>query len=171
MEPKDSRTDIHKMFRDFDQEVCENPKGALLFAVCRGKVKHFQTKNLSTANFLQLSEGIDFADNHCRSVVIVGIPFPPLYDPKVMLKKAYLTEQCQIQLQRQMEERKRQQKGDKTEKKTNQTMIMVQNPDQWYKIEGTRAVNQALGRIIRHKDVSEIHLAFGQFHLLTLLIN
>ena len=41
--------------------------GAVLFAVCRGKV----------------SEGIDFADAKARAVVITGMPYPALTDPKV----------------------------------------------------------------------------------------
>lgn len=43
-------------------------------AVCRGKV----------------SEGLDFADRNGRAVIITGLPFPPLKDPKVILKKRYL---------------------------------------------------------------------------------
>lgn len=31
-------------------------------------------------------------------------------------------------------------------------IFKIINPEEWYKIEGYRAVNQALGRIIRHKD-------------------
>lgn len=45
-------------------------------AVCRGKV----------------SEGLDFADANGRAVLIVGLPFPPLKDPRVMLKQRYLEE-------------------------------------------------------------------------------
>ena len=41
--------------------------GAMLFAVCRGK----------------LSEGVDFADAACRGVVITGLPLPPAFDAKV----------------------------------------------------------------------------------------
>ena len=36
--------------------------------------------------------------------------------------------------------------------KTTGKTATAQSADDWYKIEGTRAVNQALGRIIRHKD-------------------
>ena len=50
----------------FKAEV-KGGRGAALFAVCRGKA----------------SEGIDFADNMCRAVVVVGLPFPPMMDPKV----------------------------------------------------------------------------------------
>jgi len=44
-------------------------KGAILCCVCRGKV----------------SEGIDFADEMARAVVIVGIPFPALGDMRLFL--------------------------------------------------------------------------------------
>ena len=49
-------------------------KGACFMAVCRGKV----------------SEGLDFADRNGRAVIITGLPFPPMKDPKVILKKRYL---------------------------------------------------------------------------------
>ncbi|KAI1723097.1 hypothetical protein Ddc_07292 [Ditylenchus destructor] len=113
VEPKD-KTEVKAVFREFDTVIREGDaksQGALFLAVCRGK----------------LSEGIDFSDSHCRAVVIVGIPFPPLFDPRVVLKKAFLMEQ----------------------RKQDQSVI---NPETWYQIEGVRAVNQALGRIIRHKD-------------------
>lgn len=49
------------------------PSGALMLAVCRGKV----------------SEGLDFTDNNARAVVCVGIPFPYLKDKQVELKRKY----------------------------------------------------------------------------------
>ena len=48
--------------------------GAILMGVCRGRI----------------SEGLDFSDNAARCVIIVGIPFPQMVDPKVILKKEYL---------------------------------------------------------------------------------
>lgn len=42
--------------------------------VCRGKI----------------SEGLDFSDDAARLVLIVGIPYPNLTDPKIVLKKNYL---------------------------------------------------------------------------------
>lgn len=42
--------------------------------VCRGK----------------LSEGIDFSDDAARCVIVIGIPYPPLSDPRIIMKKHYL---------------------------------------------------------------------------------
>ncbi len=39
--------------------------------------------------FLQVSEGLDFADSNARAVLIFGIPFPNVKDTKVGLKKSY----------------------------------------------------------------------------------
>ena len=62
------------MFSSRDAEASENgPNGALMLAVCRGKV----------------SEGLDFADNNARAVVCVGIPFPNVKDTQVELKRQY----------------------------------------------------------------------------------
>ena len=42
--------------------------------VCRGK----------------LSEGIDFNDDLARCVIMIGIPYPALYEPSTIMKKHYL---------------------------------------------------------------------------------
>ncbi|XP_014482362.1 PREDICTED: regulator of telomere elongation helicase 1 homolog [Dinoponera quadriceps] len=86
-------------------------KGAVFMAVCRGKV----------------SEGLDFANANGRAVLIIGLPFPPLKDPRVMLKQRYLEE-------------------IRTAEKQGLT------GQEWYQLEASRAVNQAIGRIIRHKN-------------------
>lgn len=86
-------------------------KGAIFMAVCRGKV----------------SEGLDFADMNGRGVIITGLPFPPFKDPKIVLKKKYLSEN----------------RNNKNE---------MLSGDDWYFLEASRAVNQAIGRVIRHKN-------------------
>ena len=53
--------------------------GAVLMGVCRGRI----------------SEGLDFSDNAARCVIIVGIPYPQMTDPKVILKKEYLDAKLQ----------------------------------------------------------------------------
>lgn len=47
--------------------------GALLIAVCRGKV----------------SEGLDFTDDNARAVVTIGIPFPNIKDLQVLQKAEF----------------------------------------------------------------------------------
>ena len=51
-------------------------------AVCRGRI----------------SEGLDFSDNAARAVIIIGIPYPKLIDPKIILKKEYLDQKQQNSL-------------------------------------------------------------------------
>ncbi|XP_075709107.1 Fanconi anemia group J protein [Rhinoderma darwinii] len=84
--------------------------GALMIAVCRGKV----------------SEGLDFSDDNARAVITVGIPFPNIKDLQVELKRKY---------------------NDQHSK----TRGLLPG-SQWYEIQAYRALNQALGRCIRHKN-------------------
>ncbi|KAK7078302.1 Regulator of telomere elongation helicase 1 [Halocaridina rubra] len=86
-------------------------KGACFMAVCRGKV----------------SEGLDFADRNGRAVIVTGLPYPPVRDPRVMLKQKYL---------------------DEVRSKVKKGLLGTE----WYRLEASRAVNQAIGRVIRHKD-------------------
>lgn len=51
--------------------------GGIYLAVCRGK----------------LSEGIDFSDEDARCVIVVGVPFLDLREPKVVIKKFHLASQ------------------------------------------------------------------------------
>ncbi|XP_072548054.1 Fanconi anemia group J protein [Salminus brasiliensis] len=84
--------------------------GALLIAVCRGKV----------------SEGLDFTDDNARAVVTIGIPFPNIKDLQVELKMKY---------------------NDQHSKSRG-----LLPGGRWYEIQAYRALNQALGRCIRHKN-------------------
>ena len=46
--------------------AAKDVKGACFMAVCRGKV----------------AEGLDFADDNGRAVLIMGLPYPPLKDAR-----------------------------------------------------------------------------------------
>ncbi|CAJ1430875.1 unnamed protein product, partial [Effrenium voratum] len=70
----------------------------------------------------KLCEGIDFTDKQCRMVVMVGIPYPAKNDLRVILKQDFLD--CHLQ----------------------GSGIL------WYQREAMRAVNQTLGRVIRHRQ-------------------
>ncbi|XP_031629001.1 regulator of telomere elongation helicase 1 homolog [Contarinia nasturtii] len=88
----------------------------------------------------KVSEGLDFADMFGRAVIITGLPYPPFKDPKVILKKKYLNEN-----------------------RTRENELL--SGDDWYFLEASRAVNQAIGRVIRHKnDYGAILLCDTRFH-------
>ncbi|XP_060973605.1 regulator of telomere elongation helicase 1 homolog isoform X3 [Cannabis sativa] len=79
----------------------------------------------------KVSEGLDFADHAGRAVIVTGMPFATLTDHKVRLKRLFLDEQAQ-----------RLREACKTE---------VLTGEEWYSQQATRAVNQAVGRVIRHR--------------------
>jgi len=71
---------------------------------------------------IQISEGIDFADDMARCVIAVGIPLPSLKDPQVSQKRIF------------------------NDRMRAQHHSRIVPGDKWYKMEGYRALNQALGR-------------------------
>uniref|UniRef100_A0A8C0G6X5 Regulator of telomere elongation helicase 1 n=1 Tax=Chelonoidis abingdonii TaxID=106734 RepID=A0A8C0G6X5_CHEAB len=90
---------------------------------------------------LQASEGLDFADMNGRGVVITGLPFPPRMEPRVVLKMQFL------------DEMKRQGSG-----------AQHLSGREWYRQQASRAVNQAIGRVIRHRqDYGAIFLCDHRF--------
>ncbi|XP_070766663.1 regulator of telomere elongation helicase 1 [Enoplosus armatus] len=76
------------------------------------------------------SEGLDFADTFGRGVIITGLPFPPKMDPRVILKMQFL---------------------DEMSRKKTPGLKYLSGQD-WYRQQAFRAVNQAIGRVIRHKE-------------------
>ncbi|KAL8270839.1 hypothetical protein Esti_005210 [Eimeria stiedai] len=104
--------------------------GALLLAVCKGKV----------------SEGLDLGDMYCRCVMVCGIPYASLKDPRVQLKRLFLDQQV-----------------------TRPSGASVSSGSEWYRQEAMRAVNQArshfaVGRVCRHiNDFGLIVLADSRF--------
>ncbi|KRX03204.1 P-loop containing nucleoside triphosphate hydrolase [Pseudocohnilembus persalinus] len=96
-------------------EKANTKKGAIMMAVCRGKV----------------SEGIDFTDNLARAVFIVGVPYPPKEDKKITLKQDYL---------------------DTVFKKNDISSELKLQGKDWYVQQAVRAMNQAVGRVIRHRN-------------------
>ena len=120
--------------KDYEDRIRADPaRGAILLAVCRGKI----------------SEGLDFADAKARAVVVTGIPYAPAMDPKVVLKREQLDQQSRLakqlnqQLQRQAKQLK--QAGGPT------AVYDQLSGGEWYSQQALRAVNQALGRVIRHR--------------------
>ena len=72
----------------------------------------------------KISEGLDLSDDYCRGVMVIGLPFPNWTDSHVQLKREFLKNKRDSRL----------------------------SPDQWYNSEMLRAVNQAIGRVVRHRN-------------------
>ena len=120
-EPRDKRNLGTQMEMFYEKINDPEYKGAIFFAVCRGKV----------------SEGLDFADKNGRVVVITGLPYPPKMDAKVELKMRFLD---------------------------GKVGAGTLSGSQWYSQQASRAVNQAVGRVIRHnKDYGAILLCDVRF--------
>ncbi|EEC70994.1 hypothetical protein OsI_02661 [Oryza sativa Indica Group] len=77
----------------------------------------------------KVSEGLDFADRAGRAVIVTGMPFATPTDPKVRLKRDYL---------------------DKLGSASNKNSKALTG-EEWYVQQAARAVNQAVGRVIRHR--------------------
>ena len=73
----------------------------------------------------KVSEGLDFADANARGVIVVGIPFPNFKDSKVEAKRKFNDA------------------GART--------LGLLPGSTWYEQQAFRALNQAVGRCIRHR--------------------
>jgi len=116
-----NKNKFETQMKEFNTIIESDERGAILFAVARGK----------------LSEGIDFSDKSCRAVIIIGIPFAPHQDRRVVAKRQYL------------DEIDRTNKGSKA-------------GDLWYHQQAFRAINQCVGRVIRHRKDYGAVLFFDQ---------
>ncbi|KAJ7332208.1 hypothetical protein JRQ81_014388, partial [Phrynocephalus forsythii] len=113
VEPRNKGTFTEVIDAYYGKIACPKSNGAVFTAVCRGKA----------------SEGLDFADNNGRGVIITGLPFPPRMDPRVILKMQFLDEM-----------------------RAKGASGQYLSGNNWYKQQASRAVNQAIGRVIRHRQ-------------------
>lgn len=92
----------------------------------------------------RLSEGVDFSDAACRAVVVTGLPLPPAYDAKVQLKREFL-DGCIAAAGA----------AGRAGRLTG---------EEWYDQQALRAINQAVGRVIRHvADYGAVLLCESRF--------
>ncbi len=123
LEPRNKQAFVDCMLKYRNRVDEPNSNGAAFLGVCRGK----------------LSEGLDLTNDYCRGVIMTGLPFPSVADPRVILKKQYLNELKNKQL----------------------------SGDGWYTLQMKRALNQAIGRVVRHRDdFGAIVLVDSRFTLL-----
>jgi Rad3-related DNA helicase len=96
------------------------------------------------------SEGIDFADSDARAVMVVGIPYPAFRAHEVVLKRSF----CDL---RAASERRRGPDGS--------AATAAFDGAAWYNQQAFRALNQALGRTVRHRfDYGAVLLCDGRYN-------
>ncbi|KAJ2935178.1 hypothetical protein H1R20_g1973, partial [Candolleomyces eurysporus] len=124
-EPQES-TEVDTVLREYaaavQGQVPDKKGGALLFAVIGAK----------------LSEGLNFADDLARAVVIVGLPFPNLGSPELRERMKYVK----------MLEEKRLIGSAGTNKRESGKDAAAE----LYENMCMNAVNQSIGRAIRHRN-------------------
>lgn len=138
LEPRSS-ADLPSAMQDF-QKYLTMPKssGCVLMGVCRGKI----------------SEGIDLSHDQSRAVIITGLPFPPAMDPKIKMKREYL-DQARIA---------RPATGAGGFGNSNNPAKEKLSGHEWYAQQAHRAVNQAIGRVIRNRaDYGAVLLLDNRF--------
>jgi len=75
----------------------------------------------------KVSEGVDFSDEQARGVIVLGIPYPSIMDLKIQTKILH---------------------NDNLNKDNKNCL----SGSSWYNLIAYRAINQAIGRCIRHID-------------------
>ena len=132
LEPR-STSDLNDAIAEFKKFIAlPKSNGCILMGVCRGKI----------------SEGIDFSDDMCRAVVVTGLPFAPFYDPKVKLKRDFLDA---ARLSERVKPSDVGGFGDQKAATHQPPAATTLSGGEWYNQQAHRAVNQALGRVIRHR--------------------
>ncbi|XP_012219996.1 Fanconi anemia group J protein homolog [Linepithema humile] len=74
----------------------------------------------------KVAEGIDFSDNEARCVLAIGIPYMNSSNVDILMKKEY--------------------------NDSNKSTKGLLSGREWYNVNAFRALNQAIGRCIRHKN-------------------
>ena len=118
-----SASQVQTILADYANTIKEEKKGAILFSVVGGK----------------MSEGINFADELGRAVVMVGLPYPNAYSGEIIAKRKFIESEAIAR---------------------GCSMLEAQrNSQSYYENLCMRAVNQSIGRSIRHiNDYSIIYL-------------
>jgi len=143
IEPK-ATSDLPDAIAEFHKFLNKpKSKGVMLFGVCRGKI----------------SEGIDFSHDMCRAVIITGLPFAPTFDPKVKMKREYLD-------QKKAKQKLRVSTSGGFGSPDGSGSTRCLSGHAWYTQQAHRAVNQAIGRVIRNKrDYGAVILMDSRFGL------
>ncbi|KAI0366702.1 DNA repair helicase [Pilatotrama ljubarskyi] len=123
-EPQQSN-EVEVVLRDYSSEIQNKKLGALLFAVVGAK----------------LSEGLNFADDLARAVVIIGLPFANLGSPELRERMNYVNR---------LEQRRRAALNHASA--AANARGAKDAGTELYENMCMNAVNQSIGRAIRHRE-------------------
>ncbi|CCE66197.1 hypothetical protein TPHA_0P00390 [Tetrapisispora phaffii CBS 4417] len=94
----------------------------------------------------KLSEGINFQDNLCRAIVMVGLPYPNIFSGELQIKRSHLE--------------------DKIIKNGGSKSDAMKKTRTYYDVLCMKSVNQSIGRAIRHiNDYANIYLLDKRYKL------
>ncbi|KAF9541234.1 DEAD H (Asp-Glu-Ala-Asp His) box helicase 11 [Mortierella hygrophila] len=140
VEPREA-TDADRMLKEYQDCIefrpehdlgqpttAAGPRGAVLFSVVGGK----------------MSEGINFSDRLGRGVIMVGMPFPNKGSPELQERMRYMD-------QVQQQELLLQSSSSITPARSSTSMTRMTAGSEYYENLCMRAVNQSIGRAIRHQ--------------------
>ncbi|KAN0101688.1 DNA repair helicase [Hyaloscypha variabilis] len=117
-------------------QAIDSGKGGLLLSVVGGK----------------MSEGINFSDALGRCVLIVGLPYPNIASASIQAKMEYIESSTRERL------------GKEGMAKVEVERKAKEEAREWYENACMRAVNQSIGRAIRHKaDYAAVVMVDGRF--------
>ncbi|TVY32340.1 ATP-dependent DNA helicase, partial [Lachnellula subtilissima] len=147
---------VEETLAAYTQSIDTN-HGGLLLSVVGGK----------------MSEGINFSDRLGRLVVIVGLPFPNIMSAEWKAKMAYVESStiAQLELENQENQERENQQAQKGIEKATKNMtrneihtLAKAQGRELYENACMRAVNQSIGRAIRHRgDYAAIVMVDARF--------
>lgn len=133
--PPGAKTSVLDRIRAFKKVVVE-PRASSQYAGAIAEYResvHGDEKRNGAVLFAvcrgKSSEGMDFSGNQCRAVVVVGMPYPNLGDLRVKVKRRLLDSHGDV---------------------FRSLGLKPQTGNEWYMHQAACAVNQAIGRVIRH---------------------
>ncbi|CAK71705.1 unnamed protein product (macronuclear) [Paramecium tetraurelia] len=100
-------------------------------------------QEINIASERKVAEGIDFSDELCRAIFLVGVPYPVIIDNRFIEKMNYL---------------------DRVFNDLEFNHQQRIKSSKWYTQQAIRATNQAIGRVIRHiNDYGIVYLCDKRF--------
>ncbi|KAK3302896.1 helicase C-terminal domain-containing protein [Chaetomium strumarium] len=119
----------------------------------------------------RLSEGINFSDRLGRCVVVVGLPYPNIHSPDWKARLEYIESTVMSRLQQQEEQEQHQNNNNNNNSDDNDAQAQASPQQQakqaareFYENACMRAVNQSIGRAIRHRaDYAAVVLVDRRF--------